>query len=859
MCKKLLSLLMALCVAVSLSVVPAVADTPDAGEVSTPTPSAGLSAPEGLGDGSAALQVTENGKDYVIGFTIGEGETRTIMRQSYDGYYWRDISGKPNPDNPSDKRLDAAVAVAEIVSDNSGEHYEFDSLPLSVNVLSMDLRYVSGDGSADDIPYSFSGDSDVTHLDAVEGNSTGIYLKQGYATDAQVVAKVKVSSNSGEVLETGYVALKLSGYHIYEDTVVCEAGASADDITAAIEAAVDEAPSRENSQTSGGTIHVVLEGDRYEGTIQIPADVMQTKGDYEIRFEPASASGRATIVGSVVCNNSQVSFYNMDFIAPEDQEESRAIYDGRSWAVNCTFRGYDVAMDDGEGDINGMGATYSVFYENETAIISRGDLANGLTGCAFINNGTAVLIPSLRTDVVPFYCRIAENNFVNNDVDFDVRCAGTFYFYRNYYGRVKNNASMTSAEILEALRDGGSSNILRQPPTVNIADHSETKVVTNPRWKDPVELDAGVPSLLSGSSGSLSVSAPMVLTALVERPKNYLTADWGRVTEIVAGETNLKISAAAFASASTEKRIISVVSYDANTGKTTTLAEWNFGTAAHTELAESSAVFDASLSVTRSETDGSVTVTLNAVNELLAVLEPTLTVPDASGGVEHNGAGVASSSNENGSVSFTVSGGGSYEISEANEEIAETPEMPEKPFVPGTPVTPPAPGEDEPEQLSFTDVASGAWYTDAVNYVVANGLMEGTSTTTFEPDATMTRSMVWAILARIDGEAVTGGSWVDIARDWAMANGISDGTDPNRSVTREQLATMLWRYAGEPATAANLAGYSDGASVSAYAVDAMSWCVEHMIITGVTDTTLVPQGTATRAQCATMLMRFVER
>lgn len=92
-----------------------------------------------------------------------------------------------------------------------------------------------------------------------------------------------------------------------------------------------------------------------------------------------------------------------------------------------------------------------------------------------------------------------------------------------------------------------------------------------------------------------------------------------------------------------------------------------------------------------------------------------------------------------------------------------------------------------------------------------------------------------------------------------MANGISDGTDPNRSVTREQLATMLWRYAGEPATAANLAGYSDGASVSAYAVDAMSWCVEHMIITGVTDTTLVPQGTATRAQCATMLMRFVER
>ena len=97
MCKKLLSLLLALCVAVSLAVVPASADTPDAGEASTPTQSAGLSEMEGLGDGSAALQIElGNGKKYVIGFTLGKGETRTIMRQSYEGYYWRDISGKPN-------------------------------------------------------------------------------------------------------------------------------------------------------------------------------------------------------------------------------------------------------------------------------------------------------------------------------------------------------------------------------------------------------------------------------------------------------------------------------------------------------------------------------------------------------------------------------------------------------------------------------------------------------------------------------------------------------------------------------------------------------------------------------------------
>ena len=136
--------------------------------------------------------------------------------------------------------------------------------------------------------------------------------------------------------------------------------------------------------------------------------------------------------------------------------------------------------------------------------------------------------------------------------------------------------------------------------------------------------------------------------------------------------------------------------------------------------------------------------------------------------------------------------------------------------------------------------------------------MDGTSATTFEPNANMTRAMVWAILARIDGETVTGAAWATDARAWAMAEGVSDGTDPNGLVTREQLATMLWRYAGEPASDYSLSAFTDAGSVSDYAATAMAWAVEHGIITGVTDTTLVPQGTATRAQCAAMLMRFVE-
>ncbi len=160
--------------------------------------------------------------------------------------------------------------------------------------------------------------------------------------------------------------------------------------------------------------------------------------------------------------------------------------------------------------------------------------------------------------------------------------------------------------------------------------------------------------------------------------------------------------------------------------------------------------------------------------------------------------------------------------------------------------------------LPFTDVAEGDWFYDYVEYVYENGLMDGVSDTTFEPNANMTRAMVWAILARIDGETVTGASWVETAREWAMANGVSDGENANGYVTREQLATMLWRYAGEPASSYSLSAFTDADSVSDYAATAMAWAVEHGIISGVTDTTLVPQGTATRAQCAAMLMRFAE-
>ena len=159
---------------------------------------------------------------------------------------------------------------------------------------------------------------------------------------------------------------------------------------------------------------------------------------------------------------------------------------------------------------------------------------------------------------------------------------------------------------------------------------------------------------------------------------------------------------------------------------------------------------------------------------------------------------------------------------------------------------------------TFVDVSVADWFVDAVKYVVRHSIMEGISDNEFAPLSTMSRAMVWTILARIDGETVTGAGWIDEALSWAMADGISDGTDPNGLVTREQFATMLYRYAGEPEVSGNLSAYTDASSISDWAQDAMTWAVSNGIITGVTATTLEPQGTATRAQAAAMLMRFVE-
>lgn len=165
---------------------------------------------------------------------------------------------------------------------------------------------------------------------------------------------------------------------------------------------------------------------------------------------------------------------------------------------------------------------------------------------------------------------------------------------------------------------------------------------------------------------------------------------------------------------------------------------------------------------------------------------------------------------------------------------------------------------------SFADVNPDQWYHKAVDYVLTEGLFKGVSTTQFAPNNTMTRAMIWTVLARMDDTtlAVTD-PWYKSAQNWAVNNQVSDGTTPDGSVTREQLVTMLWRFVGEPDANGALAGFSDAGQVSSWAKDAMTWAVANGVVQGVGNAngtvTLNPGATATRAQVAQMFMNFLTK
>ncbi len=262
------------------------------------------------------------------------------------------------------------------------------------------------------------------------------------------------------------------------------------------------------------------------------------------------------------------------------------------------------------------------------------------------------------------------------------------------------------------------------------------------------------------------------------------------------------------------------------------------------------------------QTDTAVTVTaLGEADGLYTAKETALTVSaqangSSSGGVATGGTGGtggssgSSGSGGSGGSSGGTSGGASGGTSSgAGGSAGEAP-------------------------LPFADVPSGSWYEAAVRYVYNKGMMVGTSQTAFSPERATSRAMVVTILWRLAGSpSSTGAGYVDVADGqwyaqavrWAGEKGIVNGVGggafaPDAPITREQMAAILYRYARYQGYAVDgsgdLSAFADAASVSPYAVEAMTWANAAGLITGMDERTLAPQGSATRAQTATILQRF---
>lgn len=187
-------------------------------------------------------------------------------------------------------------------------------------------------------------------------------------------------------------------------------------------------------------------------------------------------------------------------------------------------------------------------------------------------------------------------------------------------------------------------------------------------------------------------------------------------------------------------------------------------------------------------------------------------------------------------------------------------------------------GQNHPV-MSFTDVTEWDWYHSAVHYVYENGMMSGTSDTAFSPDMDTSRGMLVTVLHRLEGAPgaaaagfpdVPQGEYYARAVDWAYANGVVSGYGgnesgtfgPNNPITREQLASILYRYAGKKGAdvtaRGDLSTFADQGAVSDYARESVAWAVGAGLISGMGDGTINPSGTATRAQVATILMRYCQ-
>lgn len=218
---------------------------------------------------------------------------------------------------------------------------------------------------------------------------------------------------------------------------------------------------------------------------------------------------------------------------------------------------------------------------------------------------------------------------------------------------------------------------------------------------------------------------------------------------------------------------------------------------------------------------------------------------------------------EDGVIIFSTPHFSEFVIASAPEPVVPPrPSRPSRPSNSSTtaPVKPTEP--EKPAAPDFADVPEDYWAKNAIDWAAEQGYVNGTSDTGFSPESNISRQQIWMILSRVNG---VGAETMEEAAKWVEEQGISDGSNPGQAVTRQQLVTLLYRYAvlmgydvsvGEDT---NILSYDDASSVSEYAIPAFQWACGAGVVNGTSNRTLSPLGTASRAQFAVMLQRFFEK
>lgn len=596
----------------------------------------------------------------------------------------------------------------------------------------------------------------------------------------------------------------------------------------------------DGSPVNADLTHILLlEPGEYAGQIVVPESI----GDLSIqiegyRFDHDGSLGTTLRGGIQVEGGFAVSVWNLNLVGAGSNQKTwkhsghEANGEADNFALNgvgtfhnCTFTDYYYGVYCGDSSEILTTGKDSVFTNNRVAIYYENTTATGgnpqMWNNTFLDNQVALHFAELSNSVPTTFFEVRSCRFIDNQKDVRNQLGRNLYLPGNFFGTVDANGEVVARDCIAQENGSGSGVETYALRTMALTTEEDLLDSSNdaPTYVYPRCSDQDCTDMIYAEE------APVVSVA--HTGTYTIPADHLNDMEITVMDAEEELAVLSFA------------------GETEARATF--------ALRRAVQQFDATVSVDRAKDGKRILFTMNdPVGKTPTV---RISVDDswktAAVFFENSPLDSELVTVEDGHVCFTAANGGDYTIVKTSlpqEGGSQLPSAPPKPETkPAAPVVSP----------SFSDVHGvGHWAKDSVDFVTARGLFLGVGGSRFDPDGSMTRAMLMTVLARLDGRDTTGGkTWYEPGMNWAIANGISDGSDPNGSITREQLVTMLYRYAGQPEVTGDLSAFPDGAQVSSWAADAMIWAVETGLIKGM-DGKLAPQATATRAQVATILLRF---